>query len=162
MLPGDQRRTLLVSVLRDGSRRLAVATTHMESYLDDGPVRAKQLDAIFPLLERYDDAIFLGDLNFGDGEPEEKRLRSEYVDLWLKLRPGQPGFTWNMEKSPMALKGSFKGEASRRIDRILVRSEVWVPEKVSIVGDDPITSDGQVFPSDHYGLAGRVTRRATP
>jgi endonuclease/exonuclease/phosphatase family metal-dependent hydrolase len=160
-LPGPQRRTILTAMLDVGGRRLAVATTHLESRLEDGPVRAKQLDAIFPLLRDADDAVLLGDLNFGDGEePDTSHLDKAFVDLWRALRPGEPGFTWNIEASDMAKKGSFPDEKSRRIDRILVRSSVWQPKSVRIVGDQPVKPDDKVlFPSDHFGLVGTIERR---
>jgi endonuclease/exonuclease/phosphatase family metal-dependent hydrolase len=159
ILPGRQRRTVLVATLRINDRRMDVAITHMESYLEDGPVRAKQLDVIFPRLKEADDAIFLGDFNFGDGEkPDSDHLNKEYVDMWLALHKDKPGFTWNIEVSDMARKGSFPGEKSRRIDRILVRSKVWTPRSIRIIGDQPVV-EGQkdLFPSDHFGLFGTLT-----
>lgn len=158
-LPGPQGRTVLVVSLKIGGRRLDVATTHMESPLLDGPTRAKQLDAIFPRLRDADDAVFLGDLNFGDGEAEEKKLDGAYVDLWKALKPNDPGFTWNIEMSDMAKKGSFIGEKSRRLDRILIRSTVWRPKEVRIFADQPITPGKKdLFPSDHFGVLGVVAR----
>lgn len=156
VLPGEPRRTVLVAWLRAGSDRLAVATTHLESLLDDGPVRARQLDRIFSMLGDGTDAVVLGDFNFGDGEPEEARIPPSYVDLWTALRPGEPGFTWDMERSPMARQGSFDGERSRRLDRILVRSARWVPSRIEIVGDAAIDAAGGLFPSDHFGLLGEI------
>lgn len=176
VMPGRQRRTLMIAHITVGGRRMAVATTHMESFLDDGPVRAQQLDGVFSLLGRAPDAIFLGDFNFGDGEqPETKHLDPAYVDLWTQLRPGDPGFTWNMADNPMARIGAFVGEGDRRLDRVLVRSAVWRGKSVTMVGHHsagkrsltpeqrtmiempdrrgpPKTEDIEVFPSDHYGL----------
>lgn len=161
VLPGPQRRTAVAATLQVDGRSMAVATTHMESLLEDGPVRAKQLDAIFPLVKDADDGVVLGDFNFGDAEqPDTSHLDKAYVDLWLALKPGDPGFTWNMEASDMARKGSFPNETSRRIDRILIRSEVWKPKAIRIIGDAPVTpGDRSLFPSDHFGLAGSVERQ---
>jgi endonuclease/exonuclease/phosphatase family metal-dependent hydrolase len=160
-LPGTQRRTVLTATLDVGGRRMIVATTHMESRLEDGPVRAKQLDAIFPLLRNADDAIFLGDFNFGDGEePDTSHLDKAFIDLWLTLKHGMPGFTWNIETSDMARKGSFPGEKSRRIDRILLRSALWQPKSIRIIGDQPVKpGDKTLFPSDHFGLVGTIERK---
>jgi tyrosyl-DNA phosphodiesterase 2 len=158
-LTGPQGRTVLIATFRIGGRRVDFATTHMESPLADGPVRAKQLDAIFPRLRTADDAIFLGDLNFGDGEAEEKNLDAAYVDLWKNLMPREPGLTWNIEASDLAKKGSFPGEKSRRLDRILVRSSVWKPKEIRIIGDQPVTPGKKdLFPSDHFGLVGVLSR----
>jgi hypothetical protein len=69
------------------------------------------------------------------------------------VHPKDPGYTWNIEVSDMARKGSFPGEPSRRLDRILVRSNVWVPEKIRIIGDKPVVpKNKELFPSDHFGL----------
>ena len=121
-------------------------------------VGTKQLDRIFSLVEDASDVFVLGDFNFGDGEPEGARIPTSYVDLWKALRPTDPGLTWNMEKSPMAKVQSFQGEKSRRLDRILIRSKRWVPESVRIVGDEPYSADGRLFPSDHFGVVGVVRR----
>jgi len=158
-LPGPQGRTVLVVTLRIGGRRLDVATTHMESPLQDGPVRAKQIESILSRLRDADDAVFLGDLNFGDGETEEKKIDAAYVDVWKSLKPNDAGFTWNIESSDMSKKGSFPGEKSRRLDRILLRSSVWKPKEIRIVGDQPVVPGKKdLFPSDHFGLVGTLSR----
>ncbi|MDD9936052.1 MAG: hypothetical protein OXT09_20740, partial [Myxococcales bacterium] len=66
-------------------------------------------------------------------------------------------FTWDIEKSPMAARGSFPGEPSRRLDRILVRLPGYQPSDVSVLGDEPVGKNG-VFPSDHFGLAARLVQ----
>jgi tyrosyl-DNA phosphodiesterase 2 len=154
LLPGKMHRKTFIARFKWNDRSLAVATAHLESYMEDGPMRAQQLDQIFGLIKDTDDAIFLGDFNFGDGEePDSSHLDKKYVDAWLALKPKDPGYTWNIETSDMAKAGSFPKETSRRLDRILVRSEVWKPESVSIIGDKPV-EEGKldVFPSDHFGL----------
>ena len=157
-LAGPQGRALLVATIKVGERLIDVATTHMESPLESGKARAKQLDAIFPLLKSAE-AVFLGDLNFGDGEPEEKSLDAAFVDVWKSLKPADPGSTWNIETSDMAKKGSFPGEKSRRLDRILIRSRVWKPKEARIIGDQPVVEGKKdLFPSDHFGLIGVLLR----
>jgi endonuclease/exonuclease/phosphatase family metal-dependent hydrolase len=161
ILPGRQRRTVVVAeVALPGGRTVAVATVHMESFLEDGPIRAKQLDQMFKLLERHPDAILLGDFNFGDGEqPETGQLKRSYTDLWRALRPKRPGFTWNIEKSAMARKGSFVDEPSRRLDRILVRMNGYRPKQIKIIGDIAVPrGNAGIFPSDHFGLVAEITR----
>ncbi len=154
VLPGPQRRTVLVADVRLGGTEIRVATTHMESFLEDGPIRAAQLDAIFEEVGDAPEAIVLGDFNFGDGEqPESGRLPSDFIDPWLALHPGDPGYTWNIERSEMARESSFVGEPSRRIDRVLLRSSRWSPADIEIVGDWPVHPGRRdLFPSDHFGL----------
>ena len=151
-LSGRQGRTaIVVSIDIDGVETL-VATTHMESALADGPIRAGQLGELFELVEGSNEAIVLGDFNFGDGENEESRIPGNFVDAWNELRQGDSGFTWNIESSPMAKRGSFPGEQSRRIDRVLFRTATYRADEIRIVGDKPISADGSLFPSDHFGL----------
>jgi tyrosyl-DNA phosphodiesterase 2 len=158
-LPGPQGRTVLIVTLKAAGRRLDVATTHLESPLQDGPMRAKQLDAILPRLKDADDALFLGDFNFGEGEAEEKKIDAAYVDLWTSLRPKEPGLTWDVEASDMAKKSSFPGEKSRRLDRILLRSSTWKPKGIRIMGDQPLNAGKKdLFPSDHFGLVATISR----
>ncbi|MEZ4428383.1 MAG: endonuclease/exonuclease/phosphatase family protein [Nannocystaceae bacterium] len=153
-LAGRQRRTAVLSTIEAGGVELTVVTTHLESFLEDGPTRARQLDQIFERLQLEDDATLLGDLNFGDGEPEEARVPAEYVDLWRALRPDEPGFTWDIERSEMARVGSFPGEPSRRLDRIYLRSQRTRGRSIEIIGDQPVhPGRRELFPSDHFGLA---------
>jgi len=156
-LAGRQRRGFLLARVRIGDRALAVGTVHLESFLEDGPIRARQLETVFALLRRHPDAILMGDFNFGDDdESETSRLEAGYADLWLSLRPDEPGFTWDIDRSGMARRGSFPGEPSRRLDRILLKSALWEPAQIHIIGDRPVAEGATVFPSDHFGLTGRI------
>lgn len=157
ILSGKQQRTAIVLHLEIAGRKVAVATSHMESLLEDGPVRAKQLDEIFALVEDADNAVVLGDFNFGDREAEESHIPAAYLDLWAELHPNDPGYTWNIELSEMARSGSFPGEPSRRIDRILVKLSGYQPTWIKIVGIEPLVEEGTIFPSDHFGLVGAVS-----
>ena len=183
VLVGQQRRTALVAQVRIGNRRMAVATAHMESFLQDGATRTQQLADIFELLKLADDAVFMGDMNFGDGEePETSHVDPNYVDMWLALRNGDAGYTWNIEDNPLARIGAFVGEPSRRLDRVLLRSTVWRPASVRSIGAQPAGRQQltralrrqiempersshavgepiiDVFPSDHYGLVAEIAR----
>ena len=150
-LPGKQGRGVRCTHYRIGGREVRVATVHLESPLKDGPTRAVQLQHAFRLLAGAETAILLGDVNFGDGEePETAAIPPDFIDCWTKLRPGDPGFTWDIEASDMARRGSFVGEQSRRIDRILIRSTAWEPSSVTIVGAAPVSNG--IFPSDHFGV----------
>jgi endonuclease/exonuclease/phosphatase family metal-dependent hydrolase len=153
-LPGPQRRTLFIVTIKINERIVSIGTCHLESLLDDGPIRARQLDRFFKYLKKTPDSFFLGDFNFGDGEqPETDHLHPDFQDVWLALYPDNPGYTWNREISAMALHGSFPGEPSRRIDRILVKSDVWKPKDIVIIGNEPVSAqDPYIFPSDHFGL----------
>ncbi len=152
-LSGRQQRTALVSTIDLAGTPMHVATCHLESYLEDGPVRARQLDEIFAALALPGEAMLLGDLNFGDGEPEQGRLQSAFADIWQHVHGDDPGYTWDIERSEMARVSSFPGEPSRRIDRILVRSNHYRGHAIEIIGNTPVHPDRRdLFPSDHFGL----------
>jgi len=151
--PGRQNRWLLIAHTEIDGNPFALATAHLESMLDDGLIRAKQLDMVFDKLGGAENAVFLGDMNFGDGEqPEIDHLKPGYFDTWRTLNPDDPGYTWNIEKSDMAKTGSFPNEISRRIDRILVHSKILRPVDIKIIGDKPVDKDSAIFPSDNFGL----------
>lgn len=161
-LRGRQQRTaLVVDIDVGGGESIALATTHMESFLEDGPTRALQLDAIFDALSRRSSGtrVLCGDLNFGEGEePDTSHLDSSYLDVWNALRPEDAGYTWDIERSEMARVSSFVGEGSRRLDRVLLQSETWRGESITIVGDTPVTPDRRLFPSDHFGISCELRR----
>jgi endonuclease/exonuclease/phosphatase family metal-dependent hydrolase len=160
-LPGKQWRTALIATFDIDGRDLTIATTHMTSALDAGAHRAEELKVIFNELEGKGDAMLMGDLNFGDGVPEVKAIPKDYTDFWTLLHPGEPGFTWDNEKSDMAGKSPerFTGEPSRRLDWIILRSDVWKPQSVEIIGNEPVIPGRKdIFPSDHFGVAGVMVR----
>jgi len=157
LLPSKQRRAYLLVETTINGVKFKIATSHLDSFLKEGAVRAKQMDVIFKKLSAGDNAVFLGDFNFGDDEqPETKHLDKAYVDVWTKTNPKKKGYTWNIEKSKMARDGSFPKEKSRRIDRILIRSKRAKPISANILGDKPLKGKTDVFPSDHFGLRGIV------
>lgn len=158
-LPSHQNRMLLkVETAIDGVQ-YSVATCHLDSYLEDGPRRARQLDVYFRELGNSPNAFLLGDFNFGDGEqPETDHLNRSFLDVWKVLYSGNPGFTWNIEVSPMAKQGSFPNEVSRRLDRILFNSTQLQGKAAEIIGSRPVRAElPMIFPSDHFGLVARFT-----
>ena len=157
-MPTNLGRCGLVVDLDIGGRRWRMGNVHLDSMLEDGPVRAQQLQAMFAALRGPDEALLVGDFNFGDGEPESSALEPGFVDAWKLVKPQDPGFTWDITRSAMARNGSFPGEPSRRLDRILVRSTGWRPASASLLGDQPITPGSVIFPSDHFGLRVELTR----
>lgn len=159
-LPGKQHRVAHVVTLEIDGVATAVATTHLESLLEDGPMRTRQLGAIFGRLESHPEAVFAGDFNFGDGEmPESAALPAAFLDVWRTLHPDAPGYTWDVKRSRMARESSFPGEGSRRLDRVLIRSSRWKAVSATIIGDAPAPGPRrQVFPSDHFGVIATFVR----
>lgn len=126
---------------------------HLDSLLTDGPMRRAQMQEMVRTLMPHAHSVLLGDFNFGDGELEEREVLPGTIDAWKQLHADKPGFTWDIERSPMARRGSFPDEPSRRLDRVLVRSSRWKPTAMTLLGTEPVPgTDGQVFPSDHFGV----------
>jgi endonuclease/exonuclease/phosphatase family metal-dependent hydrolase len=150
-LPGAQGRTVVVAEVRVNGEKLTIANTHLESPLEAGEMRARQLQEISKRIGDGD-AILLGDFNFADGsQPESRRLPEGFIDVWTALRPKDLGYTWHVERNHAAKVGSFPEESSGRIDRILVRSRPWKAKAVWLFGDQPIANANR-FPSDHFGV----------
>lgn len=157
-LPSRQNRGYIIIETKINNLDLKIGTCHLDSMLEDGAWRSQQLDVFFKLLNTSDNAVLLGDFNFGDLEqPETAKIPADYVDVWLAINKDQPGFTWNIEKSIMAKKGSFPKEKSRRLDRILVKSKLIKASTAKIVGDIALDKNNELFPSDHFGLFGSIT-----
>lgn len=157
LLPSRQHRAYLIVDTKIKGVDLKIGTCHLESPLESGETRAQQLDIFFKILNQAENAILLGDFNFGDGEkPETEKIPTNFFDIWLETNKDKPGFTWNIETSQMAKKGSFPNEGSRRIDRILVKSKVLKSKEAKIIGDEPLDTQKELYPSDHFGLIGSM------
>ena len=152
-LPTAMGRCGLLVELSVGQASLCVGVVHLDSYLEDGPMRSQQLQAMGRAFAGQQHAVLLGDFNFGDGEREGQDVPPGFVDVWSALHPGKPGFTWDIERSPMARRGSFPHEPSRRLDRVLVRSPTWRAAAMTLLGTEAVPdTKGEVFPSDHFGV----------
>ena len=150
-LPSRLGRYFMIQEIRiEGVGLVAVATTHLESFLEDAELRRRQMDLIFGKLAGYDRVIFAADFNFGDdGKAELSAVPQGYADSWKAVNAKDPGLTWNIEKSPMAKAGSFPNEISRRLDHVYIKGEHKVGD-AKIVGDKEISPG--LFPSDHFGV----------
>ena len=158
-LPSDKDRKILVAEPGLGSRSLCVGNLHLESSREATPVRLAQLDTILPRLHGVQRTLLMGDFNFDPVQiPEQARVDPYFRDLWAELRPDEPGFTEDTASNRMLLLHKGR-EKQVRFDRILLRSPRpgWIPESVRLIGTRPITPhQPEVFPSDHFGLAGSL------
>ena len=102
--------------------------------------------------------ILMGDFNLCSSWTVENRLIEEhYLDLWPAIRRDQPGYTEDTSTNRMRLlaKGKHKHV---RFDRILMRSPVWRPRSIGLLGTQPISDElPDVFPSDHFGLTATIS-----
>ena len=158
-LPSNKHRKLLVADLGLGPRSVRLGNLHLESSPSATPIRMAQLDAVLPVLEAPTDRLLVGDFNFDPTQREEQAtVDAHYQDLWTGLRPDDPGYT--VDATLNRMRRLHKRQQKRvRYDRILWRSARpgWQPASVSVIGTVPIAPQRpDVFPSDHFGLAGSL------
>ena len=158
-LPSALNRKLLIAELLLNSSITKIAVCHLDSRKKNANMRTEQLTGIFPVLEDAPHAILMGDFNLDpDGTDETSTMDRRYEDMWLLLKPDNPGFTIDTDINTMRLEQ--KGEPKKvRFDRILVRSGSpgWRPEDIWLLGTDPLSeTNPAVFPSDHFGLMARL------
>jgi len=137
-LPGqvvaDQRaRALVVQVKADGTDApLTLVTTCLDWRTSES--RVDSLDYIFSVISRYEDVIFLGDMNFDNqAMPETQHVPTNYLDVWPALEPRKSGFTWDPSTNEYA-KESDPSSSPSRIDRIYIKSTKWLPRFIKLVG----------------------------
>lgn len=130
--------------------RLVVAGIHLESMKERTPTRLTQIGECIPILGRADFAVWLGDFNSAPTSVEDERIRTAFRDCWEELDEA-PGYTRDTSRNAMLAK--VKADRHQRIDRILWRGHGFVPTQIRLLGTTPLAaSEGQVFPSDHFGL----------
>lgn len=158
VLPSRLDRVALVADLAHPQGEIRVAVIHLDSLIGVAwqEIRARQLVATVQALEGATEALIVGDANFGDGEPEAQALPTAFRDAWTVLHPDDPGLTWDRATNPRADAGSLPAEDSRRLDRIWLRTQAWEPMEMQVVGRP--SHEGDIPPSDHYGLFLRLVR----
>ncbi len=107
------RRALMVV-----DRYYTLVNVHLESMLSDTEIREQQISQIKEKVDQVSNVIVCGDFNFGDGEPENQ-LISEFMDTGKAV--GE--VTYDVENNNLAKSNKFFFEASRRLDRILVKTQ---------------------------------------
>lgn len=153
-LPSSQNRIAFLTTIPLGDSQLTIASIHLDSFLEDGPIRAQQLSTLFKNLDPTSNVVLLGDFNFGHGEqPDTAALSPDYADLWLELESDSPGYTWDRKRNKRAQIDSFEGELSRRLDRILIKGKWYEAKSIELFADTPIShKKDRLYPSDHFGL----------
>eukprot|EP00045_Choanoeca_perplexa_P012801 m.141785 g.141785 ORF g.141785 m.141785 type:complete len:283 (+) comp16139_c0_seq1:142-990(+) len=130
---------------------LWLATMHFESPVPgntNGPARQRQLETAQRLLQQHLEtsgvktAIMMGDFN-AVSDDEANWLAPDWVDLWLQLRPGEAGYTYDKNTNPYVKK------YATRIDKVVMYGETYASTSIERVG---MPEEGKVTASDHYGL----------
>ncbi len=146
-------RYLLIGEFVINKDTLAVGVVHLESPLNATALRSLQLEEAFGNLNKQSNTILLGDFNFGDIAPKEtSKLDKSYVDLWRETYPDSVGLTYDLELNPLALQNAYSGESSRRLDKILLKSDEWKCSKMELFGNQTFRKSTEIFPSDHFGV----------
>jgi endonuclease/exonuclease/phosphatase family metal-dependent hydrolase len=134
---------------------VTIGGIHLESMREMTPTRLTQIDECVPLLCSAPTAIWLGDFNAAPASVEDQRIRAAFRDTWDELL-SEPGYTRDTTQNAMLAK--VKDDRHQRIDRIFLKSSAFVPTSIRMLGTEPIAgTDGQVFPSDHFGLVADLT-----
>jgi endonuclease/exonuclease/phosphatase family metal-dependent hydrolase len=171
-LPGRETgevRVLLYTVVDLPAGKLPVFVTHLNWKLHQGSVRVRQVEFICEKireLEPIDESrlppVLMGDMN-ADPDSDEMRYmrglatlgdRSVYfADSWVYGGDGTPGYTFDRRNRFAAIAH----EPPRRIDYIYVRGPDSklrgepLETRLAFATSEP-GSQGDVFPSDHFGL----------
>lgn len=149
-LTTDMGRRLHALEIPTTRGRLVVAGVHLESMKERTPTRLTQINECIPILGRADFAVWLGDFNSAPSSEEDERIRTAFRDAWEELDDA-PGYTRDTSRNAMLAK--VKADRHQRIDRILCRGQAFVPTQIRLLGTTPLSgTEGQVFPSDHFGL----------
>ncbi len=149
-LSTDMGRKLHALTFATTRGSLIVAGVHMESMKERTPMRLKQIQECTPILSRADSAIWLGDFNAAPRSEEDEAIRATFRDAWDELSQA-PGYTRDTTRNAMLAK--VKADRHQRIDRVFLHGEGFLPSSVRMLGTSPLPgSDGEVFPSDHFGL----------
>ena len=102
---------------------MKLANVHLESTKPSASIRAKQLSALFPILDISDTAIILGDFNFCSSWTENQNIHPNYKDIWNELRPDQMGYTEDTEVNTTLFDLKRK-KKQVRFDGILLRVHI--------------------------------------
>lgn len=154
-LPSPTGRALLSARIAIDGQDLTLATLHLESLPEEATARTRQIQAIAGNrgLDSQHRTLIVGDFNHGDGDKEQRLPHlAGWRDAWLTLRPDpdDAGLTYDIERNPLARANAFATEPSRRLDRILLSSDL-TPLAVGLVTPGP-GQGARRPPSDHYGV----------
>jgi len=164
--PSKLGRTLLVAEFLWNNLKAAVGTVHLESYGHQVKERKSQLEIAHKTLVSdgsYDLSLLMGDFNFASPEERSDRISEmKFQDIWTVLKPNDEGFSYDpiknlMLKEDLASKG--REHKAERIDLILYHPEAnWKAEEVKQLGDVPFSTEPMMYPSDHFGIYGKLTK----
>ncbi len=150
-------KRVLVATWQINSQALNLAAVHLTSShtSNSATTRAKQLDILLKYLNTLSgDAIIAGDFNLIGDEHLQDFEQYSFTDIWTKLHPKDPGYTFDPEINTLAKITSTSARQSR-FDRILLRSKnsSWQAQHIEMFAHKAIVNrEEKLFASDHFGL----------
>lgn len=177
-LPGRETgevRVLLYALVQHPAGPLPVFVTHLNWKLHQSSVRVRQVERVVEKISELAPTgdgtklppVLMGDFNAEPDADEIRYLRGltslsgrsvYFADAWIYGGDGSPGYTFDRRNRFAAVAL----EPPRRIDYIFVRGPDTQtrgePKATRVVFDTPERGpDGDVFPSDHFGLVTDLT-----
>lgn len=130
-------RVMLRTEVRAETMRLSLVNAHLSWVPEQNEDNVVELIAF--LQEKRGPTVLVGDFNATPDAPALRRLRDAgYLDVWRRLHPHEPGFT-------------FEADApNQRIDYVFVTPEL--APKLSSIEVVAKESSGNVRGSDHLGV----------
>jgi len=136
---------------------IVAAVTHLHHVSADEAARDEQARLLIEWLAdapAADGVVVVGDFNAEPVEPAYARMRTEgFRSAFLEANKAEPDVTW-----PSGLEGPAIDTDGPPgcLDYIWVRGAITV-ESCRLVFDRPAVGDPGLYPSDHLGLAARLT-----
>ncbi|KAL0286201.1 UNVERIFIED_CONTAM: Glucan endo-1,3-beta-glucosidase 1 [Sesamum angustifolium] len=128
-------------------------------------LKCDQANEAVRFLEKNQNVIFCGDMNWDDKLDGPFPLLEGWVDAWTELRPGEVGWTYDTKSNKML---SGNRTLQKRLDRFVCKLKDLKISEIEMIGKDAIPGlsyikekrvKGQVkelvlpvLPSDHYGM----------
>ncbi|KAJ0081226.1 hypothetical protein Patl1_10007 [Pistacia atlantica] len=172
------RELCIAEVKVQDEKSLVVATSHLESPCPRPPTwdqmfskeRVEQAREAINLLEKNQNVIFCGDMNWDDKLDGRFPFPEGWVDAWTELRPGENGWTYDTKSNQM-LSGNYP--LQKRLDRFICNLHDFKISRIDMIGMEAIPGlsyckekkvkkeikklELPVLPSDHYGLLLTIT-----
>lgn len=175
---GMGRELCIAELQLPNKKPLVVATSHLESPCLGPPTwdqmftteRVAQAKESISFLNRHQNAIFCGDMNWDDKLDGPFPYPDGWVDAWIHMRPGESGLTYDTKSNKML---SVNRTLQKRLDRAICSLRDFKISGIEMIGTEEIpglsyfkekkTRKGvekvelPVFPSDHFGILLTIT-----
>jgi endonuclease/exonuclease/phosphatase family metal-dependent hydrolase len=136
------RNCLVVDIPTSEDHSLIITCCHLKANIMNYSTRAKQMEQIYDCMDQMSKTntkVVIGDLNF-HMEMEDSNIRSDYVDVWKKVNPDLPGWSFDgyVNKMQHEMFPTAMISAQMRLDRILLSSSLLQPTNCKLFGSQPI------------------------